>query len=63
MEFAAAVDEQIAITFRGKYMFVAICRIRSMFNPVVDVPVHEQTQYILDDMALLQKAKEILIAD
>ena len=27
-----AIGEQIAIAFRGGYMFIAICRVRSMFK-------------------------------
>lgn len=59
--FSEAIGEQIAIAFRGGYMFIAICRVRSMFNPYVDQPVSEQTRLILEDISILQKAKEILI--
>ncbi|MEY8368428.1 DUF3137 domain-containing protein [Anaerovoracaceae bacterium 42-11] len=59
--FSEAIGEQIAIAFRGGYMFIAICRVRSMFNPYVDQPVSEQTKLILEDISILQKAKEILI--
>lgn len=59
--FSEAIGEQIAIAFRGGYMFIAICRVRSMFNPYVDQPVNEQTKLILEDISILQKAKEILI--
>lgn len=59
--FSEAIDEQIAITFRNDYMFIAICRTRSMFNPYVDKPVSQQTALILEDISILQKAKEILI--
>ncbi len=62
IEFSEAVGEQIAVTFRGGYMFIAICRIRSMFNPYVDTPVSEQTKLILEDISILQKAKDILIS-
>lgn len=59
--FSEAIGEQIAIAFRGGYMLIAICRVRSMFNPYVDQPVSEQTKLILEDISILQKAKEILI--
>ena len=59
--FSDAIGEQIAIAFRGGYMFIAICRVRSMFNPYVDKPVSEQTKLILEDISILQRAKEILI--
>lgn len=60
--FSDAIGEQIAIAFRGDYMFIAICRVRSMFNPYVDKPVSEQTKLVLEDISILQKAKEILIS-
>ncbi|MCI8608310.1 MAG: DUF3137 domain-containing protein [Firmicutes bacterium] len=61
MEFSEAVGEQIAVTFRGKYMFVAIARIESLFDGKVDVPVPEQKAHILQDISMLEKAGDILI--
>lgn len=61
MEFSEAVGEQIAVTFCGKSMFVAIARVESLFDAKVDVPVPEQKKLILRDIGLLKMAGDILI--
>lgn len=61
VQFADAVDEQIAITFTGPFLYVAIHRTRSMFNGYVDKPIAQQRQDILDDAELLRQAGDLLI--
>lgn len=61
-EFSQAIGEQTAVAFCGNKMFVAISRSRSMFDARVDIPVGEQKKDILDDMEILRKAREMLIA-
>lgn len=61
-KFQEAVGEQIAVTFRGEAMFVAISRTRSIFDGVVDVPVAEQKALILSDMDLLKNAGDIFLS-
>lgn len=62
MKFAQAIGEQTAVTFCGNKMFVAISRSRSMFDARADIPVQEQKKDILEDMKILQIAREMLIA-
>lgn len=62
MDFSQAVGEQSAVTFCADKMYVAISRTRSMFDARADMPVQEQKKDILEDMELLLKAREILIA-
>lgn len=61
-KFQELVGEQIAVTFRGEAMFVAISRTRSIFDGVVDVPVAEQKALILSDMDLLKNAGDIFLS-
>lgn len=60
--FQETVGEQIAVTFRGEAMFVAISRTRSIFDGVVDVPVAEQKALLLGDMDLLKNAGDIFLS-
>lgn len=62
-EFADVVGEQVAITFRGPVMYVAIHRTRSMFNGYVDKPIEAQRQDILNDVQLLRRAGDLLILE
>lgn len=62
-QFADAVGEQIAITFTGPFLYVAIHRTRSMFNGYVDKPITQQRQDILDDAKLLRQAGDLLILE
>ena len=59
--FQELAGEQIAVTFRGAAMFVAISRTRSIFDAVVDMPVAEQKALILSDMELLKNAGELFL--
>lgn len=61
IQFADEVGEQVAITFIGSFMYVAIHRTRSMFNGYVDKPITQQRQDILDDAELLRKACDLLM--
>lgn len=61
--FADTAGEQIAITFTGPFMYVAIHRTRSLFGSYVDKPIPEQRQDILDDAELLRQAGELLILE
>lgn len=61
-KFQELVGEQIAVTFRGEAMFVAISRTRSIFDGVVDVPVAEQKALILSDMELLKNAGDVFLS-
>lgn len=61
--FADHVGEQIAITFTGPILYVAICRSRSMFSTYVDEPISRQRQEILNDVELLRKAGDLLILE
>lgn len=61
-KFQELVGEQIAVTFRGEAMFVAISRTRSIFDGVVDVPVAEQKTLILSDMELLKNAGDVFLS-
>ncbi len=58
--FSRAVGAQVAVTFRGKSVFVAIAGRRSMFDPADHTPVDQQQGRILEDISLLQKAREII---
>ena len=63
IQFADRTDTQIAISFCGASMFVAIHRIHSILDASLHVPVPEQKQAILKDMELLQQAGDLLIAE
>ena len=52
---------QIALTFVGAVLYVAIYRSHSMFNASVTQPFSLQRQLILSDANLLKQAAEILI--
>ena len=60
--FQELVGEQIAVTFRGEAMFVAVSRTRSIFDAVVDRPVAEQKALILSDMELLKNAGDVFLS-
>ncbi|MBQ9991088.1 MAG: DUF3137 domain-containing protein [Lachnospiraceae bacterium] len=60
---ADRVGKQIAITFTGPIMYVAIHRTRSMFNGYVDKSIATQQQDILDDADLLRQAGDLLILE
>jgi len=62
-QFANQVDAQIAISFCGSSMFVAIDRLYSILDASFHVPVSKQTQMILDDVELLRQAGELLILE
>lgn len=61
--FADEVGEQIAITFTGPVMYVAVCRTRSIFDGYVDKPINSQREDILQDVEMLRKAGELLITE
>ncbi len=61
--FADAMGEQIAITFTGPVMYVAVCRTRSIFDGDVDKPISSQREDILQDVEMLRKAGELLITE
>lgn len=63
IRFADRLGEQIAITFTGPFMYVAICRTRSLFNGYVDKPISRQREDILEDAELLRQAGELLILE
>ena len=60
MSFADAVQYQVSLVFCDEKLFVAVKR-ESMFDAVVDEPISKQTEKIIEDAKLIQKAKEILI--
>lgn len=60
MEFSYAIKEQISLVFYNNKLFVAVKR-PSMFDAVVDETVSKQTENIIEDAKIIQKAKEILI--
>lgn len=62
IHFAATIDEQIAITFWGPHMFVAVARLEGMFDASLTEPVLKQKQAILDDAKHLQCAGDILLS-
>lgn len=61
MEFVDAVGAQVSMAFQDQRLYIAVKR-RSMFNPVIDEPVNEQTKMILEDISILQKAFALLVA-
>lgn len=60
--FSDAAGKQVAVSFRGSSMFVAIAGRGSMFEPADDIPVPEQGPGILEDIGILQMAGDILLA-
>ena len=62
-QFADQADTQIAISFCGSSMFVAIDRLYSILDASYHVPVPEQKQSILKDVELLRRAGELLILE
>jgi len=62
-QFADQADAQIAISFCGFSMFVAIDRLYSILDASFHVPVPEQKQSILKDVELLRRAGELLILE
>ena len=63
MQFADEADGQISIAFTGSVMYVAIHRIRSMFDGYVDKPIEKQEEDIYSDMKLLCRAGDLLIME
>lgn len=61
-EFADQAGAQIAISFLGPTMFVAVNRRLSMFEPNVDTPVAKQTENIINDLKIIQIAGNLLIS-
>lgn len=61
IELAEILDEQLAITFCGSEMFVAISRIDSMFDATITDSIPQQKQKILQDVKLLQHTGDILL--
>ena len=59
--FADFAGSQIALTFVGPTLYVAVDRSRSMFDASVRKPLKEQRQQILDDANLLKRAGEMLV--
>lgn len=63
LQFANEVGEQISITFTGPMMYVAIHRVRSMFDGYVDKPIQKQREDIDHDVKLLCRAGDLLIME
>ena len=61
IRFADYANCQIALTFVGMSLYVAVDRPHSMFNASVRQSLTKQRQLIFDDAVLLKKAGEILI--
>lgn len=59
--FADFANGQIALTFVGMSLYVAVDRPHSMFNASVRQSLAKQRQLIFDDAILLKKAGEILV--
>ena len=59
--FADFANCQIALTFVGMSLYVAVDRPHSMFNASVRQSLAKQEQLILNDAILLKKAGEILV--
>ena len=62
-QFADQTDAQIAISFCGSSMFVAIDRVYSILDASFHVPVPEQKQSILEDVELLRRAGDLLVLE
>lgn len=60
-KFSVRAGAQIAISFHGRAMYVAINRKLSMFDPLLDKPVAVQKQDIVDDLKIIQDAGDILL--
>lgn len=58
--FAETVKDQFSLCFYQNKLYVAVYR-KSNFEPLLNVPVHEQTKNILEDLKVLEMAYEILI--
>ncbi len=61
MRFEEDIDGQIAITFLGSLMFVAINRLGSMFDGKLDRKIEDQKELIRKDDEILRHAGDILI--
>ena len=61
IRFADFANCQIALTFVGMALYVAVDRPHSMFNASVRQSLTKQRQLIFDDAILLKKAGEILL--
>lgn len=59
-EFSNTVENQVAISFHGKTMFVAINGFASAFDANINEPVAEQKEKILKDVQVIKKAVDIL---
>lgn len=62
-QFANQAGAQVAISFCGSSMFVAVNRLESILDASFHVPVPEQKQFILKDVELLRQAGELLILE
>lgn len=60
VRFADVADCQIALTFVGASLYVAVNRPHSIFNASVTEPIAQQRQGILQDVMLLRRAGELL---
>lgn len=62
-QFADQVGAQIAISFCGSSMFVAIDRVYSILDASFHIPVPEQKRSILEDVELLRRAGDLLVLE
>ena len=62
-QFADQAWNQIAVTFCGPAMYVAVHRSRSMFDGNVDEPIAKLRQDILADARLLKTAGDLLLSE
>ncbi len=62
-QFADRAGTQIALSFCGPSLFVAINRLYSILDASFHVPVSEQKRLILEDVELLRQAGELLILE
>ena len=63
VQFADAAGCQIALTFVGPYLYVAMNSRRSMFDASVKEPFDKQRQAILADAGLMRRAGELLVLE
>ncbi len=61
VRFADLAGSQVALTFVGAVLYVAVDRAHSMFDASIRLPLEKQRQLILDDVNLLKQAGELLI--
>lgn len=60
MDFSYSIKEQISLVFYNNKLFIAVKR-PSMFDVVVDESVLNQRKNIVEDVKIIQKAREMLI--